>query len=61
MTAKIEIQMDSAAFTHEPGEELARILRKLADNLDGADITPADSNKLRDVNGNTVGTFTVTD
>lgn len=51
----ITIALDNAAFNdegrHEPGPELARILRRLADDLED-DNDPA---VLLDVNGNAVG------
>lgn len=62
MKAKIEIDMNDAAFGEDPGAEIARILRDLAQNLegsvpknffDGGLVMP-----LRDLNGNLVGAFT---
>ena len=51
---RIEIQTDNAAFDPDPGPELARILRELAARLDdGVDL--AEPIRLRDINGNTVG------
>lgn len=35
MKLKIEIKMDNAAFDPYAGTEVARILRKLADKIDG--------------------------
>lgn len=61
MKLRIEINMDNAAFgedAYECGTEAARILRKLADKLEGpgsGDIT------LYDSNGNPVGTARVTE
>ena len=52
MTLTITITMDNAAFDPEPGPEVARILRKLADQLeDNVEKVSA----LRDINGNKVG------
>lgn len=55
--AKITIDIDTSneAFDVDPMGELARILRKLADDVlaRGTD----DRLALRDVNGNTVGTL----
>lgn len=49
----VRIETDNAAFEGDRGTEIARILRKLANKVDGTD---ADSNvRLMDVNGNTVG------
>jgi len=57
MKAKLEIEMDSAAFAEDWQAELARILRNAADNLDlGNGI--AGRMRLRDINGNTVGYLT---
>ena len=53
---KIEIETDNDAFAPEPGPELARILRELADKLDAG--TVPESVRLRDINGNTCGTAT---
>lgn len=52
MKATITVQMDNAAFTDDPGAELARILRELAEKTDreGPFVR-----HLRDANGNTVG------
>jgi hypothetical protein len=56
MKLKIEINMDNAAFEPDNGTEAARILRKLADEIDGGHY-PASSivKPLRDYNGNEVG------
>lgn len=50
----ITINMDNAAFDGEPGVEVSRILRKLADEYveSGCDLARY---KLRDINGNIVG------
>ncbi len=56
MKAKIEIEMSNAAFEEAPASELARILRELANRVEG------DGDELgliRDINGNTVGKFEV--
>lgn len=54
MPYRISIDTDGAAF-EDPGPELARILRKLADGLDRGGITPPEPVRLFDVNGNTAG------
>jgi hypothetical protein len=62
MKATITISMDNAAFADDAaGEEVARILRNLADKIGGEGVHQiAGANiTLRDVNGNTVGKFTV--
>ena len=60
MKAIIEIEMDNAAFEHNRGGELARILSEVSDKVNLIhnlqNISPAG---IRDINGNTVGTFTV--
>jgi hypothetical protein len=50
----LTINCTNAAFDDDPRPEIARILRELADRLDGG-ITQGG---VHDVNGNTVGTFT---
>lgn len=61
MTLKIEINMDNAAFEPDSGTEAARILRKLAADIDGYNY-PVDKalRRLLDVNGNAVGTAEIT-
>lgn len=56
MKSTIEINCDNAAFSDCAGDEIARILRELADEIE-LDSEP-DSCILRDVNGNRVGKFT---
>jgi hypothetical protein len=57
MKAKIEIQMDNAAFEDNgPASELAHILRDLAKHIENGDTERA----LMDSNGNRVGRFEVT-
>lgn len=55
----VNIKMGNDAFSEYPGEELARILRGLADHVEGQTAERAPGAKraghLRDVNGNTVG------
>jgi hypothetical protein len=54
---KIQIETSNAAF-EEPGE-VARILRELADKLDGATNEGGMINNqpIRDINGNRVGSW----
>lgn len=56
MKATISINMDNAAFTEDGGRpELARILRKLADDVENGKAPVP----LRDANGNTVGSMEI--
>lgn len=54
MYAIIRIDMDNAAFDSYPGDELAQILRKLANRVE-AGVLPGDSLSVQDTNGNQVG------
>ena len=60
MKATINIQMDNDAFVQHPSAELARILKVLADNIEGqvAGVScdrVGDMIGCRDINGNSVG------
>lgn len=56
MQATIRIQMDNAAFNDHNGEELARILRDLADWAENYNHGEDDCSRgLSDYNGNRVG------
>lgn len=57
MKLSLSLNTSNAAFEAQSGTETARILRELADKLDGGDILPGESIPLRDYNGNTVGQF----
>lgn len=59
MTAKITIQLDNAAFAENGGAELARILRSLAEDVETVECADmlGQGQRLRDCNGNSVGTF----
>lgn len=66
MKFSLEIKAGNAAFDtgtegEVSGSEIARILRKLADNIDGIDLTDGHDGGLSDVNGNTVGFWSVDD
>jgi hypothetical protein len=53
----LTIETDNAAFTDNPGWEIARILRLISDSMSISDI-PLDGDErqpVRDINGNTVG------
>ena len=57
MKFEMQVEMDNAAFTDAPATELARILRKVAAKVEeGYEKSPC-----VDVNGNSVGQFSVTD
>lgn len=57
MKAKIEIEMDNAAFGYSSSTELARILIRLASEIEvGAGLI---ERRLLDSNGNVVGTFKI--
>ncbi len=62
MKIKIDIDTSNAAFDDDNGgAEAARILRDLADRLEGSGVLArSDTKILRDVNGNTVGTYKTT-
>lgn len=49
----ITIDTDNAAFEGEPAYEIARILRKLADQFETEGVPPE---KIYDLNGNACGT-----
>ncbi len=56
----LKIETGNAAFAERAGEEIARILKNLAhDAAPGLGELP-DRGALRDVNGNTVGTWRYT-
>lgn len=62
MTITITINTDNAAFEPEPADEVERILRRLANDVrDIFQDVLEDGFSLRDINGNTVGSVTVTD
>jgi hypothetical protein len=54
----LKIATDNSAFEHPP-TEIARILTKLAEKLNSREIMPypGDGGTLRDLNGNTVGSW----
>lgn len=56
MKTIIEIKMDNAAFEESNSEELARILARLAQRLEGAQPREiGDGEYLFDINGNKIG------
>lgn len=52
-TLNINLNLDNDAFADDASAEVARILRKLADTVEGAH--PLDTFTLRDINGNVAG------
>jgi hypothetical protein len=60
-TFKLFIEMDNEAFQESETREVARILRRIATELENTryGINAYDREKLRDYNGNTVGAITV--
>lgn len=61
MELRLSLEMDNAAFasTMGRGHEVARILRRLAGQVEADGLRHGDEGKLRDVNGNTVGRWEV--
>lgn len=55
MTVFINFDTCNDSFSDQAGNESARILRKLADSLDGLDSLQDDTKKIYDLNGNFVG------
>jgi hypothetical protein len=55
----MQVQLDNAAFEDDEGWELARILRRLAENVDYRNVIPHNDHgiPLRDSFGNTVGHY----
>jgi len=62
MTITIKISTGNAAFEDDASQEVARILRELAKDMDGhPHFGPGFDVALRDVNGNKVGHLTIHD
>jgi hypothetical protein len=64
MTLTLTIEMDNVAFFPDPNDEVARILRDLADRLDDNKVKIkylGSLVSLRDVNGNKVGNVVVSE
>ena len=59
MNVSIKLECSNEAFDGANGGEIARILRKLADKIDGTDVADR-SIALCDINGNVVGEFKAT-
>ena len=56
----VKIEMDKAAFEQYSGIELARLVRILANQMDGQQIRKGFYATITDINGNHVGTAKVT-
>lgn len=59
----ITINTDNAAFDDAPGQEIGRILRTIADSVEGSMSGTSIryfTTPVRDINGNTVGKFVFT-
>lgn len=60
MRLKIEFSCDNADFADSPEQGSARVLRHIADAIErGTHLDPP--HKVRDINGNTIGTWTFED
>jgi len=57
----LEIETSNAAFADDPAGEVARILRDLAERIEGYGVAPASAMSLRDANGNAVGEWSYTE
>ena len=53
----VQFSMDNAAFDGQPSEEVARILRQIAQRIEDEGDVPEFFTNCRDSNGNTVGTY----
>ena len=51
----IRINTDNDAFFQDESGELVRILRELAQKIEGSPVSHVDDMRLRDVNGNACG------
>lgn len=60
MDAIIKVNLDNSAFEDAAGVELARILRKLAEDLETGFLPIGNEKSLRDSNGNRVGNIVFT-
>jgi uncharacterized protein YihD (DUF1040 family) len=60
MELKITINLDNAAFEKENDIELTRILREFANTCEYAQLL-ANYGNLRDINGNKVGTWKISE
>jgi hypothetical protein len=51
----LEFDIENEEFVHSKRTAIARILRKVANKIESEDVER--SNKIMDVNGNSIGTF----
>jgi len=58
MQFKCKIDMDNAAFAHEPHLELANIIKQISKDVD-AFVYVERTKTIRDYNGNKVGEWTI--
>jgi len=62
MRFKCEINMDNAAFAHDPHLELANIIKQISKDVDDFVCVERERTKtIRDYNGNKVGEWTIGD
>lgn len=54
---ELTIDTDTDAFSEAPGIEIARVLRKVADEIENG----CTLGRIADVNGNAIGLYEVTD
>ncbi len=56
MKFTLSLSLNNSAFSDQNnGAEVARILRKIANNIEESNLQDGDKDNLRDVNGNLVG------
>lgn len=56
---KLKINCDNDAFHDAPEVEIARVLRKIAQDIEDLEATGMYQN-IKDINGNIIGTFRLT-
>lgn len=61
MEFKLTINMDKDAFKNDRANELIRILQKLTKTLSASELEIGDSGSAIDSNGNTVGTWEISE
>lgn len=66
MKFKLEIDLDNAAFFSRDedlrdAQELVRLIRQTASRFDDRLLVGAEQGRLRDINGNTCGFYTLTE